>query len=428
MARRIVIVGAGHAGTSAARALREHGSSDEIVLLTEERSAPYERPPLSKSVLTQEECFSGVAALAPGWLDQNGILFRSGVRVQAIDRNAQRVTLAGGDHFRYDYLLLATGAKARLPQLPGVGSKGVIALRSLDQSAVLRERLVPARRLVVIGGGLIGLEVAASARARGVDTTVLEKAPALLSRVVPTSTSERILELHRLKGTKVFLGADVEAIIGCDMVEGVRLRSGQEFGADTVLVAVGADPDVELAQKAGLATDDGILVNEYLQTADSRIFAAGDAARYPASTGKDTIRLEAWKNALDQGATAALNILGRKVSYRAVPWMWSDQFDKVFQVAGVPNKSQVEVNRSLDDGGIVTFLLDRFGVLEATVAFGSLSQVAKIVRVATSIIERRLRPSPSVLQDPSYDLRRLLRSDAANAHSTHEAALSAVRR
>ncbi|MER8672191.1 FAD-dependent oxidoreductase [Mesorhizobium sp. M1156] len=409
MAERVVIVGAGHAGTNAASALREHGWAGEIVLLTAEEAAPYERPPLSKTILTGGKRFEEILLHPPGGLAANGIQFRRGVRVNSINPAAATIATSDGFSHSYDFLILATGSNAFVPEIPGVGLEGVVTLRSMQHSDVLRQRLRPRKKLVVIGGGLVGLEVAAAARSLSVETSVIEKAPALLSRVMPVSISSRILDLHREHGTQIALEAEIEAILGTETVEGVRLTSGKVFAADTVLVAVGAVPDVELAQAAGLAVDRGILVNKYLQTSDHRIYAAGDVARFPSGDG--TLRLESWKNALDQGATVAANILGGQSPYRTVPWMWSDQFEKVVQVAGIPNASQIAVDRPLEDGGLMSFLLSSTGALEAVAAFGDISQVAKSIRIATSMIEKGVSPPAALLADPSSDLREILRSD-----------------
>lgn len=424
MAGRVIIVGAGHAGASAARELREHGWTGEITLLTSEDAAPYERPPLSKSILTGTKTLEEISLNPPGWLEANSIDFRPGMRVTSIDRAARTVETGDGLSHSYDFLVLATGGSALVPEIRGVNLNGVVTLRSIQQSYVLRERLTAGSKLVIIGGGLIGLEVAASARTLGVETTVLEKAPALLSRIMPASISSRILDLHHKHGTRVVLGADIDAIVGTDVVEGVRLASGRLFAADTVLISVGAIPEIELARSAGLAVDRGILVNEYLETSDPRIYAAGDIAQFPSPVG--TTRLECWKNALDQGATVSANIVGRPTPYSAVPWMWSDQFNKVAQVAGIPNASHVAVERPLDEDGLMTFLLSTTGVLEAVAAFGDISNVAKSVRIGTLMIERGISPPPALLADPTSDLRAILRSGTAYQSALHKPKITAA--
>ena len=412
MAERVIIIGAGHAGTSAARSLRDGGWTGEVVILSNELSKPYERPPLSKEFLSNTKSSADILINPPEWMEANHIQFRAGDGVESINVEAHTVQTKNAKSYHYDYLILATGSSSFTPDIPGIARDGVFSRRSLDQALTLRDRLSFSQKVVIIGGGLIGLEVAATAtKIPGLDTTVIERASTLLPRLLPETVSSQILEMHRQNGTTVVLDATVVEIVGTDKVEGVKLSTGKVVEADTVLVAVGALPETALAKDAGLAVDTGVVVDEYLQTSNQRVYAAGDISQFPANGGSH--RLESWKNALDQGAAVAASILGQKLPFKAVPWMWSDQFDKVIQVAGIPDPSHIEVRRVLNNGGIMTFHLSEDGTLRAATAFGDLSQVANSIRVSTSMIEKELAPEMVQLADPSSDLRAMLRAIVA---------------
>jgi 3-phenylpropionate/trans-cinnamate dioxygenase ferredoxin reductase subunit len=408
MSERVVIVGAGHAGMNAARALRDEGWSGEIVVLSGESSAPYERPPLSKDFLLGTKTITDIAINTPDWFVQNNVELRLNSHVESIDRSEAKVFIADGEGISFDSLILATGSTALIPPIPGIDLPGVVSLRSAEESEHLQPRLIVGKKLVILGGGLIGLEVAATARSLDVEVTVLERADSILTRMMPASISNEIQDLHRDRGTEIRVGVNVVAIEGDSSVQGVRSDTGEFFEADTVLLAVGAKPRVALAEAAGLLVDDGILVNEHLQTSDRRIYAAGDIANFPTENGKR--RLQSWKSAIDQSAAIARNIVGSALPFATVPWLWSDQFDKVVQVAGIPEASNIEIMRPLKDGGKMSFLLSPDGVLQAAAVFGDVSIVAKPLRVATAMIEKKVSPIAEHLADPERDLKAILRA------------------
>jgi 3-phenylpropionate/trans-cinnamate dioxygenase ferredoxin reductase subunit len=399
----MVIVGAGEAGTRAALALREQGWTREITLIGEEAAVPYERPPLSKSVLTGEAAPTVIAT--QDRLDEAGVTFRPDCRVARIDRAARAAVAADGTVIPYVKLLLATGARAR--HLPVAGAEHALTLRSLADARSLRARLARGAQLLVVGGGFIGLEVAASAVARGCRVTLLEAGPRILMRGVPAEVAAEIAALHRSQGV--------------DMREGVALRAlerqGERYVAvtddatiacDAIVAGVGAVPEVALAAACGLAIDNGIAADTTLQTSDPDIFAAGDCCSYPSPLYPgQRLRLEAWRNAQAQGALAARNMLGAGVANADVPWFWSDQYDRTLQVAGLPAAGVMTVRREAGAGALLFFHLAGDGTLVAASGFGSLA-LSRDIRVAELLIGRGARPDPAALAAPGVRLRSLL--------------------
>jgi 3-phenylpropionate/trans-cinnamate dioxygenase ferredoxin reductase component len=409
--RAMVIAGAGHVGGRAAQALREFGWRGPIMLIGAEPHLPYERPPLSKALLTGERSAAQCALRAPEVYAAESIThFVS--RVEAIDPAAHEIRLADGRRFGYEALLLATGGQLRWIDIPGAQLPGVLGLRTLDDAAALAPRLLPDAHIVVIGGGFIGLEVAASARARGCRVSVVEGAPRLLGRAVPESVGARVLALHRERGVDVRVGVAPSAIVQTgtqlDAKLDVQLADGSTLRADTVVVGVGIAPSIALAQAAGLATARGVLVNAELQTSAAGIYAAGDVAEFPSAVSGETIRQETWHNAETQARTAARNMLGGHEAYTELPWFWSDQYDHQLQVAGEPALGTTSVTRALADGAEMHFYLGARGELVGVSGFGPLSAVAKELKLARMLVERHARPAPALLADAGVKLKSLL--------------------
>jgi 3-phenylpropionate/trans-cinnamate dioxygenase ferredoxin reductase subunit len=332
----IVIVGAGQAGGWAAKTLRTEGFGGRIVLVGEESHPPHERPPLSKAVMAGEAEAASTHLFKADELAKLGLDFRPGARAVAIDRAAKRVTLASGEALGYDKLILCTGGAARRPKLPGADGPRVHYLRTIADSLAIRARLAEIRHLVVIGGGWIGLEVAATARKRGVQVTVIEAMQRLCERSVPPEISAHLLGLHRRNGVEVLLGTGVQAIDDGSAGVSVVLTDGRRVAGDAVVIGIGLAPNVELAQSAGLAVDNGIVVDEQGRTSDPDIFAAGDVANAPLACLGRRIRLESWANAQNQAIVAAKAALGADERYDELPWFWSDQYDMNLQILGLP--------------------------------------------------------------------------------------------
>ena len=346
----ILIIGAGQAAIMAAEALRSGGYTGPLTLLGNEPHGPYHRPPLSKAWLAGEMDATRLPMRTPEMLAGKNIELRTGTKVAAINRAAKTVTLADGSTLPYGGLLLATGATPRTLPLPGGTAQGVLALRTRDDADAIAQRMAICLEkklpLVVIGGGVIGLEVAATARKKGLAVTVLEAAPRLLARMLQPTLSEWYAELHRSHGVQLLLGAQIAAIEhdGNNEVTGVRLADGTVHPAGLVLVGIGVNPNDELARAAGLECDRGIVVDHCGRTSDPAITAAGDCAARRLPDGS-LLRLESVQNATELGKSAAAALLGQERPFTATPWFWSDQYDKKLQMAGLSAGSEQQVLR-----------------------------------------------------------------------------------
>lgn len=404
--RGMVIIGAGEAGVAAARTLREAGWAGPVTVIGEEAHPPYERPPLSKAVMTDAEpALPRIAAAAA--LEEAGVALRCGTAATAIDRGRRTVRLADGESLAYEHLLLAAGAAPRPLSVPG----GALArtLRRYADALAIRARLSPGRRLAVIGGGFIGLELAAAARARGAAVTVVEAAPRILTRAVPAPAAAAIAARHRAEGVDLREGTGVVAITERNAGRSVRLADDTAFDADLVVAGIGAIPETRLAAAAGLVCDNGIAVDGRLATSDPAIFAAGDCCSFPHPLyGGRRLRLEAWRNAQDQGAAAARAMLGATDAYAAVPWFWSDQYDLHLQIAGLPDEGASTVDRDLGEGARLAFHLAADGRLVAASGLGPIGRIAREVRLAERLIAAAARPDPAALAAPDVRLKSLL--------------------
>ena len=334
---RVVIVGAGHAGGSAAAFLRQYGHTGPIVLIGEEPLLPYQRPPLSKGWLKGEADADSLSLKPAEWYAENKVSLRLGGVVTRINRAEQVVYLASGEACPYDYLILATGARARMLPIPGADLAGVMALRTAADAERLKNALGPGKRLAVVGGGYVGLEAAASARALGAHAMIIEREARVLARVACPVLSTFFQDYHTARGVAFELNAGVEAFEGENgQVTGVRFSDGRIVACDAVLVGVGAIPNDDLATDAGLDCANGVVVDLEARTKDARIFAIGDVSHRPLPLYERQFRLESVPNALEQAKQAAAAIVGRPGPAPEVPWFWSDQYDLKLQIAGLP--------------------------------------------------------------------------------------------
>jgi 3-phenylpropionate/trans-cinnamate dioxygenase ferredoxin reductase component len=332
---RIVVIGAGQAAAQLAASLRQGGYSGAIHIVGDETYAPYQRPPLSKKFLIDRPPPDSLYFRADAFWREQGVTLDLGVGVAAIDRTERQARLADGRAAPFDVLVLATGTRARALPVPGTDMAGVFTLRRIDDVLALRPALDRARRVVIVGGGYIGLEVAAGARGEGREVTVLEAEDRVLKRVTSPVISAFFDTLHRGRGVDIRLGARLGAIEGEGRVQVVRLADGTTLPADMVLLAVGARANDDLAAAAGLACQDGVVVDTFGRTSDAAIFAAGDCTRFPSRRYGRAIRLECVQNAIDQAKAVAVAILGKPQAYDPVPWFWSDQYEIKLQMAGL---------------------------------------------------------------------------------------------
>jgi NADPH-dependent 2,4-dienoyl-CoA reductase/sulfur reductase-like enzyme len=399
-----VIVGAGHAGGRAVKVLREAGFKGTVTLIGAEPHLPYERPPLSKEFL-QVPGARQSWVLEPDYVHQQDIQVRLGCSVVSIDRGRQVVTLDDASEVAYDRLLLATGASVRQLSIPGYPAAHIHYLRTIADAQALERRLAPDRRVAIVGGGFIGLEVAASARARGCEVVVLEAADRLLPRLGSAEASEHVLWHHVRCGIDVRLGARLAGSDG----RRLRLSDGDVLDTDLLVAGIGVSPNIELASRAQLATDDGIITDEYGRTSDPNIFAAGDVTRQWNPALGRRVRLESWQNANLQAEAAARSMMGLPPVRCEPPWVWSDQGSLNLQVAGAPAEIDRTIVRRDDVDGstsIFQFLGER---LVGGITLNRAKEMALIRRVLTDLTSSF---DPSMLADASTPLRRAMRTTA----------------
>jgi len=347
-----VIIGTGLAGFQTASSLRAEGYQESITLIGEEPHIPYQRPPLSKGFPLGTQDRESIELRPAEFYHDHKINLITGERVAALQPANQHIQLASGSRIPYDKLVLAVGASNRLLPIPGARLDGVLYLRSLDEAIVLKERLAAAKNVAVIGGGFVGLELAAVACSLGKSVTVIEALARLMSRVVAPVISEYFVDLHASKSVNVICGTSVTEINGArGEVCSVALNDGRKFDADLVLVGIGVVPEVQLGQSAGLSVSNGIAVNEHLQTQNEDIFAIGDCAEHPCTFANARLRLESVQNAADQAQCVAATIAGKKEIYRALPWFWTDQFDVKLQMAGISHGHDRIVTRGHRESG-----------------------------------------------------------------------------
>ncbi len=335
MDKKIVIVGAGHAAGQAVVTLRQKNYDGKIILIGEEEHYPYQRPPLSKKFLAGEMPAERLYLKPPSFYDDPDIDVRLGTRVTSIDPAAKTVSNADKNAWQYDNLIIATGARVRKLDLPGSDLREVHYLRNIQDVTAMHHSMHKGARLVIIGAGYIGLEVAAVAASKGLQVTVIEMEDRVMSRVVSAEVSDFYQAEHRKHGVNLMLSTGLAGFSGSNAVEQVNLSDGTSIPAELVLICVGIVPNVELAQDAGLDVDNGIRVNEYCRTSEPHIYAIGDCTNHPNSLLDRQLRLESVHNAVEQAKTAASNICGDQLQYAQVPWFWSDQYDLKLQIAGI---------------------------------------------------------------------------------------------
>jgi 3-phenylpropionate/trans-cinnamate dioxygenase ferredoxin reductase component len=403
--KHIVIVGAGHAGGRAAEALRAAGHTGRVTLVGSEKHPPYERPPLSKELLAGAIEHAKTYLNPETFYTEKNIALRLGTMVGAIDRKGQRIELHDGDTIPYDALLLTTGARARRLPLPGGDGERVFYLRDIDDSLALRARLTDGTRLAVIGAGFIGLEVAATARKRGAQVTVLELAPYPLARVAAPEIGQYLAALHRAKGVDLQTGVKVIAIEDTGKELRILLDGGKPVLADYAAIGIGAQPNVELAQAADIETRDGVIVDAFGRSSDPAVFAAGDVTRHLNPLLGRHVRLEAWQNAQNQGIAIAKIMAGGEQAFSEVPWFWTDQYETNLQMAGAPDKwDRVIFRGEPTDPGFTLFqLLDRKVVAAVTV------NNARDMRFGRMLIQNGKIVDPALLGDKSTKLQDLVR-------------------
>jgi 3-phenylpropionate/trans-cinnamate dioxygenase ferredoxin reductase component len=409
--RTFVIVGASLAGAKAAETLRAEGFDERVILIGAEEERPYERPPLSKDYLRGEVDRETVYVHPEGFYAEHDIELRLGRTAVSLNTAARELALDDGERLRYDRLLLTIGAEPRRLSIPGGELDDVLYLRSVADCDALRERLDRGGRVVVIGAGWIGAEVAASARQRGLEVTVIDPLTVPLERVLGTEVGAVYRDLHLDHGVRMLHGTGVEAFDGGTRVERVRTTDGRELDCDFVVVGVGVQPRTALAAQAGLAVDNGILVDEHLQTGTPGVFVAGDAANAHHPFYGERIRVEHWANALHQGPVAARAMLGEPDVYDRLPYFFSDQYDVGMEYAGFARTWDRVVFR----GDPATREFIAFWLVEDRVVAGMNANVWDVTDTIQRLIRERVAVDDRRLADPDVSLEDLVSADARSA-------------
>jgi len=403
MSETVLVIGAGHAAGQLVSTLRQKGYDGRILVAGEEPWVPYQRPPLSKKYLAGELERSRLYFKPPAFYDDAAVDLRLSTRVTALHTGTRSAELEDGGSVDWDHCVIATGSRVLRLQAPGADLPGIHYLRTIDDVDGIRARFAPGARLVVVGAGYIGLEVAAVAAVAGLNVTVLEMAGRVMSRVVSPAVSDFYEAEHRRHGVNLRLSEGVSGFEGEDRVEAVVTATGERVPADFVVVGIGIEPVTELAADAGLACDDGILVDEYCRTGADGVYAVGDCTRHPNGIYGRQLRLESVHNALEQAKTAAAGICAEPTAYNQVPWFWSDQYDLKLQIAGLSEGyDQVVVRGDTAARSFACFYLAQ-GRLLAVDAVNS----PREFMLAKPLIAAGATPPPQALADPGVSLKEL---------------------
>lgn len=401
MSSTILIIGGGQAGAQAIDTLRREGFGGRLVLVSDEPYLPYQRPPLSKKFLSGELAADRLPFRHQSFYDEHRVELKLAVRAVRLDLGKRCVALANGEEIIYDRLLLCTGAVSRQLTCPGADLPGVHYLRGIGDVPKIQEGLKPGSRTVVIGGGYIGLETAATARKMGCSVTVLEMADRVMNRVVAANVSEYFAHEHRTQGVKLVCNTRVVRLEGSSRVERVVCADGSSYETDLLVVGVGALANMELAAAAGLVCENGIVVDEYCRTSDPAVFAAGDCTYHPSLRYEMRVRLESVDNAFEQAKTAALNMLDKPTTHDRVPWFWSDQFDNKLLIVGLSQGHDQQVTRGDPATRSFTVCYLKGGELIAVEAVNH----SKDYMAARKLIADRARPNVDKLANPQIALK-----------------------
>jgi 3-phenylpropionate/trans-cinnamate dioxygenase ferredoxin reductase subunit len=401
MTSTLIIVGGGQAGAQAVDTLRREGFAGRLVLVSEEHELPYQRPPLSKKYLTGELQADRLPFRHQAFYEQHAVELKLATRAIAIDAAARTLVLSSGERLAYDRLLLCLGALERRLTCPGSQLSGIYYLRKIGDAAGIRERLKPGARIVIVGGGYIGLETAATARELGCSVTVLEMADRVMNRVVASNVSEYFEKMHRDHGVDIHCDSRVARLEGGGRVERVVCADGSSYPVDVLIAGVGAIANSQIAAEAGLECDNGIVVDVNCRTSDPCIFAAGDCTSFYSNHYQARVRLESVDNAFEQSKVAALNMLDRPTPYDRVPWFWSDQYDTKLLIVGLSAGHELQVTRGDPAARSFSVCYLRGGELLAVEAVNH----SKDYMAARKLIPQRFRPDLDKLADGEIPLK-----------------------
>jgi 3-phenylpropionate/trans-cinnamate dioxygenase ferredoxin reductase subunit len=401
MTSTILVIGGGQAGAQAVDTLRREGFKGRLVLIGDEDQLPYQRPPLSKKYLTGEMPQDRLLFRHRAFYDEHTVELKLGASATRIDCSARSVELSNGESLVYDKLLLCVGALARRLTCPGADLPGIHYLRKIEDASAIRQDLKAGARVVIVGGGYIGLETAATARELGCAVTVLEMADRVMNRVVASNVSEYFEHEHRTQGVKILCNSRVARLDGGARVESVVCADGSSHAADVLIVGVGAVANSQIAADAGLACDNGIVVDGNCRSSDPRIFAAGDCTNYFSNRFQARVRLESVDNAFEQSKAAALNMLERPCVYDRVPWFWSDQYDNKLLIVGLSQGHEQQVTRGDPASRSFSVCYLKGGELTAVEAINH----SKDYMAARKLIPGHFRPDVDKLADANIALK-----------------------
>ena len=400
----IVVIGSGQAAVQTVMSLKRNGFSGSIRIIGEEDHLPYQRPPLSKDFLLDEYKPERVSLKKKEFYEENGVDLILGKRAESIDTILKEITLSDENKIRYDQLIIATGSRVRKLNVPGSDKKGLYYLRDLDDANALKQRLKKNKKMVIVGAGYIGLEVASVAASLGVEVTVIEMANRVMNRTVDPMISSYYQKLHESHGVKIHLDNGLKAFEGDDSVNAVLCSDGLMLEAELVVIGAGVLPNQEIAIEAGLECNNGIMVNEFGETSTAHVYACGDCTNHPNKGLNTRLRLESVHNAMEQSKTVANTIMGNKEPYDQVPWFWSDQYDHKLQLVGISGDHDEVVMRGLESEQKFLLFYLKNSELIAVNAINS----SKEFLICRKLVANKVKISSDVIKDQSVNLNDLL--------------------
>ena len=400
----IVVIGSGQAAIQTVMSLKRNEFTGSIKVIGEEDHLPYQRPPLSKDFLLEEYKPERVSLKKKEFYEENGVDLILGKRAESIDTILKEITLSDENRIRYDQLIIATGSRVRKLNVPGSDKKGIYYLRDLDDANALKQRLKKNKKMVIVGAGYIGLEVASVAASLGVEVTVIEMANRVMNRTVDPMISSYYQKLHESHGVKIHLDNGLKAFEGGDSVNAVLCSDGLILEADLVVIGAGVLPNQEIAIEAGLECNNGIMVNEFGETSTAHVYACGDCTNHPNKGLNTRLRLESVHNAMEQSKTVANTIMGNKEPYDQVPWFWSDQYDHKLQLVGISGDHDEVVMRGLESEQKFLLFYLKNSELIAVNAINS----SKEFLICRKLVANKVKISSDVIKDQSVNLNDLL--------------------
>ena len=400
----IVVIGSGQAAIQTVMSLKRNEFTGSIKVIGEEDHLPYQRPPLSKDFLLEEYKPERVSLKKKEFYEENGVDLILGKRAESIDTILKEITLSDENKIRYDQLVIATGSRVRKLNVPGSDKKGIYYLRDLDDANALKQRLKKNKKMVIVGAGYIGLEVASVAASLGVEVTVIEMANRVMNRTVDPMISSYYQKLHESHGVKIHLDNGLKAFEGGDSVNAVLCSDGLMLEADLVVIGAGVLPNQEIAIEAGLECNNGIMVNEFGETSTAHVYACGDCTNHPNKGLNTRLRLESVHNAMEQSKTVANTIMGNKEPYDQVPWFWSDQYDHKLQLVGISGDHDEVVMRGLESAQKFLLFYLKNSELIAVNAINS----SKEFLICRKLVANKVKISSDVIKDQSVNLNDLL--------------------